>query len=123
VGRNFSSFLESGEATVSDLNKILRPTGRSLKSFETVLDFGAGCARVLRALRAHVGPSNRLYCTDIDSEAVQRCCENYPSVAVFENNEMLPPIRYADNSFDFIYFISVFTHLPEDMQFVWCWKS
>jgi ubiquinone/menaquinone biosynthesis C-methylase UbiE len=119
VGRDFSNFLESGEATVSDLDKILRPTGRSLKSFETVLDFGAGCARVLRALRAHVGPSNQLYGTDIDSEAVQWCCENYSSVAVFEINEVLPPLRYADNSFDFIYCISVFTHLPEDMQFIW----
>jgi len=31
----------------------------------------------------------------------------------------MPPMSYEDNMFDFVYSISIFTHLPEDMQFAW----
>ena len=34
-------------------------------------------------------------------------------------NDTEPPTRYPDNYFDFIYSVSVFTHLPEEMQFRW----
>lgn len=34
-------------------------------------------------------------------------------------NGIEPPLRYADNSFDFIYALSVFTHLPERLQHAW----
>ena len=31
----------------------------------------------------------------------------------------MPPLGYGDDAFDLIYSISVFTHLPEPMQFAW----
>jgi ubiquinone/menaquinone biosynthesis C-methylase UbiE len=34
-------------------------------------------------------------------------------------NRHAPPLNYQDESFDFIYGISVFTHLPEDMATLW----
>lgn len=61
----------------------------------------------------------KLYGTDIDTEAIQWCRQNYGALAVFETNDPWPPLKYADNSFDFIYGMSVFTHLPEEMQFKW----
>jgi ubiquinone/menaquinone biosynthesis C-methylase UbiE len=41
------------------------------------------------------------------------------SIASFSVNDNLPPLPFADSTFDLIYSISIFTHLPEDMQFAW----
>jgi len=47
------------------------------------------------------------------------CRANLSPVAQFDANPHLAPTRYADGAFDFIYALSVFTHLPEDHQFAW----
>lgn len=119
VGGYYAGFLESGRSVVSDLDKVLARVHTNLKSFGRILDFGAGCGRVLRALRAHVCPMQKLYGTDIDAEAIEWCQSNYASIAEFSVNPSEPPMCYADNSFDFILSISIFTHLPEEMQFAW----
>jgi len=119
ICRGFDQFFENGLATVREFDRIIEPTGRSLRSFESVLDFGAGCARILRPLRSYVGAAVKLYGTDIDTEAVEWCRQNYSSLAVFDINDPWPPLKHANDSFDFVYCMSVFTHLPEDMQFKW----
>jgi ubiquinone/menaquinone biosynthesis C-methylase UbiE len=39
--------------------------------------------------------------------------------AQFEVNGLAPPLAYEANHFDFIYALSVFTHLPESLQTAW----
>jgi len=34
-------------------------------------------------------------------------------------NQLEPPLGYSDNKFDFIYALSVFTHLPRHLQIPW----
>ena len=119
VGVYAPDFLESGRGVVKDMNSVLAYAHKNLRSFGTILDFGCGCARVLRALRSHVIPSQMLYGTDIDAEAIEWCKANYSQIAEFSVNPTIPPMSYADAMFDFIYSISIFTHLPEDMQFAW----
>jgi len=119
VGVYAPDFLDSGWAVIADIERVLTPVGRDLRSFGTMLDFGCGCGRVLRALRAHAGSEARLHGTDIDQEAIGWCQRHWSSIARFETNDALPPTRYADDSFDLVYSISIFTHLPEDMQFAW----
>jgi SAM-dependent methyltransferase len=46
------------------------------------------------------------------------CDKNLP-FGKFSTNQLAPPFRYPDESFDFIYARSVFTHLPEDLQLSW----
>ena len=54
----------------------------------------------------------------MDAEAIEWCRQNL-HFAKFEVNESVPPLRYPTNSFDFVYGVSVFTHLNEDYQFRW----
>lgn len=37
----------------------------------------------------------------------------------FNSNSLAPSLKYEDNSFDFLYSVSVFTHLSEEMHYRW----
>jgi SAM-dependent methyltransferase len=88
-----------------------------------ILDFGCGCARVLRYM-CEIAPQSTFDAMDIDEEAIQWCRDNYRDDVQhgrfhFIRNPNLPPTSTQSDSFDFVYAISVFTHLPEDMQLQW----
>ena len=103
---------------VDDIERVLSPH-RPLTSFPAVLDFGCGCGRVLTAMSARLRAGQRLFGTDIDSEAIAWCHANYAELGEFAHSQKLPPTPYRDGQFDLVYGISVFTHLPESMQFDW----
>ncbi len=84
----------------------------------SILDFGCGCGRTLswfQRLHEH----DTFYGTDIDNEAISWCKKEMSHIGTFICNDVNPPLPLPDEYFDFIYSISVFTHLPEDMQFAW----
>lgn len=108
-------FLGVGRKIYWDLKRLLGGIDRTRESFESILDFGCGCGRTLRFFPRRTG----LHGCDIDAEAIAWCRENLGERARFEVNSPDPPLPFADASFDFVYVISVFTHLPEDMQFRW----
>ncbi len=112
-------FIEHGESLLSSLEDAVHAVGKDLTSFPAVLDFGCGCARVLRAYHYRSSPSQRLCGTDIDVETIDWCRANYSKMAEFTLNSDAPPMAYADETFDLVYSVSVFTHLPEDMQLTW----
>lgn len=116
-GLDVESFLRNGEAITADLRKLLRGIDRDFYSFRRVLDFGCGSGRVLRNL-SDVPASCELHGTDIDSELIEWCRANL-SWARFSINPPLPPSPYSDAHFDFLYAISVFTHLDENYQSSW----
>lgn len=112
-----SGFLDIGENVAKDILQLLKKTGYEMYSFNRILDFGCGCARVLRNFRNH--PQGcEFYGTDIDSELIA-WCKTQPGLGEFDINPHMPPMKYPDNHFDFIYSISVFTHLDEEMQLAW----
>ena len=118
-GSYYPHFVRHGRALLDQLRNSLGSTGKDFSSFDSILDFGCGCGRVLAALHCERTPSQKIYATDIDSEAIGWCSANYPQVAEFSVNSVTPPLAYSDHAFDFIYSVSIFTHLPEDMQFSW----
>jgi ubiquinone/menaquinone biosynthesis C-methylase UbiE len=63
--------------------------------------------------------NNQLHGCDIDNEAISWCQSNLQHIGEFSTNKPLPNLPYEDDYFDIVYSISVFTHLPEDMQFEW----
>jgi SAM-dependent methyltransferase len=110
-----SEFLKSGRCNSEAIERILKQASLDINSFKNVLDFGCGCGRTLRWF------SNRkpnFYGTDVDSQAIEWCRSNL-KFASFDTNSQIPPLRYDDCTFDFIYVLSVFTHINEDLQFKW----
>jgi SAM-dependent methyltransferase len=83
--------------------------------FDSVLEFGVGCGRIIRHWR---GLEGEVHGTDYNSAAVDWCAGNL-RFATFRRNELAPPLPYPDGKFGFAYAYSVFTHLPENLQEIW----
>lgn len=97
--------------------EVLRQHGADIDSFRAILDFGCGAGRDMRQFH-HLGTKAKVYGSDINTDQVSWCRQNLP-FAECEVNQALPPLAYRDNTFDFIYTFSVFTHLAELQQFLW----
>lgn len=89
---------------------------RDYADCEAILDWGCGCARVARFITESA--PGKLTGIDIDPDNIQWCKENIPQ-AEFAPIGLHPPTRFADESFDLVYGISVFTHLSETDQDRW----
>lgn len=111
------NFIDIGKKCASDIQEALRKVGGDLAAFERILDFGCGCGRTLVHLK-ELAPAARFDGTDIDEGAIEWCQQNL-RFATFKVGQASPPADYSSDSFDFIYAISVFTHLDEDYQFRW----
>ena len=81
-----------------------------------ILDFGCGVGRVVLPLCYTFGKPD--YCVDVDHSAITYLRSvvpsTNPSVCLFE-----PPLSFPDESFDLVYSISVWTHLPADTAHKW----
>src|SRR5947209_13595411 len=109
-------FLRSGRAGADVLREVLGRVGRPIQSLESMLDFGCGCGRVIR----HFADLRnvQLHGTDVSAGAIRWCRENL-RFADFQRNGLAPPTVYGAETFDLVYAFSVFTHLPEHLQFDW----
>jgi SAM-dependent methyltransferase len=87
-----------------------------LGSMRSVLEFGCGTGRVLRHFRNIAGL--RLAGTDANPEPIEWDRKNLPEID-FYHNQLTPPLTFEDQSFDLIYALSVFTHIPLELQRSW----
>jgi len=86
-----------------------------LDEVSAVLDFGCGCGRVTRYFHEFAG---EVAGSDVSAQAIDWCRENL-RFARFEVNGLAPPLAFADESFDLVYALSVFTHLTSELQLAW----
>jgi SAM-dependent methyltransferase len=100
--------------------------GKGIKQFETVVDWGSGCGRILRHFSEHPNGgrfaetrNQDLFGFDIDAVNVEWCEQNMPDVATFDLIEPLGTFSLPDDSVDLLYGISVMTHLTEHAQCQW----
>jgi hypothetical protein len=112
-------FVAAGLTTAAKLDGAARSFGgKPLNKFKRLLDWGAGIGRVARHIRNHFAPESEIWCVDVDglnvaeaSKFVKNCiCKPIP---------YYPPTNLPTEYFDFVYGISVFTHLSECAQEVW----
>lgn len=110
-------FSRIGKTCAEDIKSALLKVGRNLEAFQRILDFGCGCGRTLIHLSS-LAPNAKFYGTDIDKQAIDWCQRNL-KFGTFSVSRETPPLQYEADMFDFIFAISVFTHLNEDYQFRW----
>lgn len=108
-------FIQSGRAGADSIGEMLARNAISLAEIGRMLDFGCGCGRVTR----HWAHSGIQVCgCDYNVDLVAWCRRSLP-FARFEANAIEPPLPYPDASFDLVYALSVFTHLPPTLQRRW----
>ena len=106
-------FRQMGTSLAATVTELVAPLAG-----KRILEFGCGCGRVL-AHSASIHPEAQWYGIDVDLEAIAWCRKHLADLARWEACEEWPPLPFADGTFDTIYQISVFTHLPPDMQLAW----
>lgn len=109
-------FLTLGRRGADAIRDTLARNNIDISKFAAMLDFGCGCGRVMR------------YFADLKNVAVHGCdynsrlidwCAKGLTFAKVKTNQLPPPLPYDAGTFDFVYALSVFTHLGEDLQFAW----
>ena len=110
-------YKKSGENTASFLFDTARKYLTDVTACN-VLEWGCGPARVIRHLQKGFGPDAKVFGSDYNKETISWCIENIPECK-FILNSLYPPLSLDSDFFDFIYSISVFTHLSESVSLQW----
>jgi ubiquinone/menaquinone biosynthesis C-methylase UbiE len=107
----------SGEETALALSKIAEHQLKN-NGATHVLEWGCGPARVVRHLHNTFGKDSKVYGCDYNAETIKWCKKHIPDVT-FVLNDLLPPLPFESSTFNFVYAISVFTHLSESVSKKW----
>lgn len=81
-----------------------------------ILDFGCGCGRVLMRMPTHSG--TQYYGVDLHPAAVEWLQRAMPEAIISRGNGA-PPISLDVIEIDFLYAISVLTHLSQEKELAW----
>ena len=112
--RRIGRFMEAGRNCYTPIRKAIDqhcPPG----SQPRVLDFGCGVGRVLQYFAKD---QLELYACDVDASAIEYVKHTFRSVRALANRYD-PPLPVPAASFDVIYSVSIWTHLPPGAQIPW----
>lgn len=109
-------FLRAGRSENEIVRQALAGIDRGTERPVRILDWGCGCGRILR--RWHDLPDAEIHGCDYDPQLAQWVDQNLPFVSA-KVNQLSPPLPYENESFDFAYAISIFTHLTDELAVAW----
>lgn len=111
--KSIRGFWESGLTTYLPIATCALHGGVDLLGEGRILDFGCGVGRQLLHFTRHF-PAPEYYACDVSGPCVDYVGSAFPTVHACRN-EFRPPLAYANEQFDMVYSVSVFSHLaPED---------
>ncbi|MGI8568956.1 MAG: class I SAM-dependent methyltransferase [Methylocella sp.] len=116
--RDYRAFDVSRRNAIETIIALLGQAGIDYANFRSILDLGCGCGRILAGWEGRLSPETRLFGCDINPMLVEFCREKISHAEVVRNL-YYPPLPYGDSQFDFIYAISVYTHLSLPAMLQW----
>ena len=116
---DWAFYKRSGLETAAFLSEISRKYLVAVPEIN-VFEWGCGPARVIRHLPTAFGADAQIYGSDFNEATIAWCRDTIPRVT-FVRNALRPdpPLPFERDFFDFIYSISVFTHLSESTSQRW----
>jgi SAM-dependent methyltransferase len=115
TGSSGDTTLREGHAAYVLFKRLYEKHAGPLSGAHAVLDFGCGWGRIQRFFLKEI-PSERLWGADQCAEVID-VCRQTNRWCRFVVVPPRPPFDLPENDFDLIYCYSVFSHLPEDLQF------
>ncbi|MBY0437464.1 MAG: methyltransferase domain-containing protein [Burkholderiales bacterium] len=110
-------YFESGIRTATPILAAAAAAGLDLRKRLQVLDFGCGVARqIVQIQRSH--PHFVMHACDVNGGAVEYVAKTFPAVTAY-TNLFSPPLRYESKQLDFVYSVSIFSHLTVADQERW----
>jgi SAM-dependent methyltransferase len=109
-------YFATGYRTVLDYLRELTDHGFAPERFESILEFGVGLGRLIR----HFVPFRcHKHGCDVTPEVLDFTRQALGQQVTLAPNDLLPPLPYAEGSFDFLYANSVFTHIQMAATPLW----
>lgn len=109
-------FLRTGFQGAESIKEMLARNGKPINDFSEILDFGCGCGRITRHWK-ELTKSN-ITGSDINPTLIRWAQKNL-NFADFITNGISDVLPFDSGSFDYVYAVSVFTHLSEKLQKHW----
>jgi len=113
-----AAYMDSIIPGIYNMINYLTMSGIATDKLQTILDIGCGTGRMLIGWHLE-NPDRRLYGCDINETLIDWSRNHLPKEMNFCQNQVLPPLPYDDGCFDFVYLLSVFTHLSLETQKRW----
>lgn len=111
-----SRYRDEGKMVAGELERALISIGNPLGESVAICDLASGPGKVLCWLDLPRDAS--VAAIDVNPEAIDWLNERLPEVDA-RTGRSLPPTTFDAQSFDLLFSISLFTHLPEERQNVW----
>ena len=107
------NFLDGGKKNISDIEKGLQNSGKTLSSHSPILDFGGGCGCSIIWLPPE--PLSKIYGVAVHAKAISWCQQSI-HIADIRVCTSFAAMEFQEDTIALFYAISVFTKLDEEYQ-------
>lgn len=113
---DYEQFFKDGELTAKEIVGVIQPYLKN--DIDKILDWGCGVGRITMHLHKFVGSKTEIHGCDINEKMIAFDKTNFKDIS-FSVISYTPPTSYGNSFFDFVYALSVFTHIEASFQKQW----